>query len=475
MDKTFQEENNELLEFILSNCFYQHWMNPNPKDAQFGMRMLELNLTASCNQKCKYCYLTMHGDQLYPRELRNKDKIISNLKLLVDYYLEKGYHPGRIDFFSGEIWGTALGNEAFDVIYDAIANRKWGVNYIMIPSNMSFLLDREKRKTIEDYIAAFKKIGVRLTFSGSIDGKYLEEENRPFNNDSNNVFKNSDDWYNFLFNWCKKYSFAFHPMVAANGIEKWKDNYLWWNKMFEKFGLDPVDYGMYLEVRNDDWSLDKIYGYVDFLNYMMDYDFENIYNKRIDKFFEATVPKNHSAGYCPYMLLDNGIGWGCGIDKTIIVRVGDLAIGPCHRTCYEQFIYGHYDIQDNKIIGVKASNVQLANFVFMGSTHSMGKCNNCPIMRYCLRGCLGAQFEYTGEILQPIDSVCNELKAKTIFLYLKYKQLEFFDLAKSKRYQYQEQLLSGFEKKCMLLKKGEPKLWNYWEQKIQKILQASMN
>lgn len=466
MGKTFQEENNDLLEYILDTAFYSEWKDDNYNSP----KSLELNISPNCNQNCKYCYLVKYKDSIYPKEIRDQDTIIKNMNLILNYLIERDIHPKRIDIFSGEIWNTSLGKKSLECIYDAIKNRGLKSNYIMIPSNMSFLMDSETKEFIENMIDKFKEIKVQLVFSVSVDGKILEEENRPFLQKRNNQFKSDDTWYDFLFSWCKKQEFAFHPMVAASGIEKWIDNYKWWNQMYKKFDMDPYNYGMYLEVRNDDWTLEKIHEYLKFLNFMMDYDYKNYVDSNLDNFISEAIPEENQKGYFPYVILDQGKYWGCGVDTMLIVRLGDLAIGPCHRTSYKQFIYGNYEVKNGKIIGLHAENIQLANMVLLGSIHGLSKCGTCIVRRHCLRGCLGAQFESTGEILQPIDSVCRFMKARIMFLYLKYKNIGAYSNAILSKFPKAKMELIAMEAECKKLKKGEQSLWKFWEPKIMNII-----
>jgi len=38
------------------------------------------------------------------------------------------------------------------------------------------------------------------------------------------------------------------------------------------------------------------------------------------------------------------------------VRLGDLAICPCHRQAYDEYLYGHFVVENNRITGIKANN-----------------------------------------------------------------------------------------------------------------------
>ena len=94
----------------------------------------------------------------------------------------------------------------------------------MIPSNCSFCLDEEKTQHLQYYIDKFKNIGCPLVFSISVDGKPIEEQARPLN--SGKV--KDDDFYERLFTFAKHNNFLFHPMVAASDVNKWIENYQWW-------------------------------------------------------------------------------------------------------------------------------------------------------------------------------------------------------------------------------------------------------
>lgn len=465
----YEKENEALLQDILEDSFYKGFREP--ALARQVDNSLELNITASCNQKCEYCYLAKYGDEIYPVELRDPNKITENLKLLIAYFLKNEMHPRYIDIFSGEIWGSALADECFSIILTAIKTG-WKIESIMVPSNMSFLLSEKKTKNIKSWIEAYKQIGCRLSFSASVDGYMLEAEQRSFINEEQNKSRTME-FYDKLFTWCKKYAFAFHPMVAAYGIEKWVDNYKWWQDMFTKYELNPFEYGMYLEVRNNDWTVEKIGYYLDFVNYMIDHTFNTLMNGDMEQFaLDVVHPLNdRNRGYFPYVLVNDGNTYNCTINTALIVRLGDLAIGPCHRTHYDKFIYGRYRVEDGEIVGLDANNIQMANLILNQTNKGLMKCNKCPISYHCMRGCLGSQYENTGEILQPCESVCWLLKARIIFLYFKYKKMGVFDYIYASGKSNKISFLKNLEDDLLLLKEGEPNLWKYWETVIKQKIQ----
>ena len=107
----------------------------------------------------------------------------------------------------------------------------------------------------------------------------------------------------------------------------------------------------------------------------------------------------------------------------ICVRLGDLALCPCHRTSYDKYLFGKYIVENDEIVGVKANNVQLASAIYITNALIKPKCNECPIAMMCLKGCLGCQYENTNDIFYPVESVCNLLKVTLLFLHLKFQKM----------------------------------------------------
>lgn len=425
----YQKENDQLLKFILNERFFKIFKNPEHEKNNRESTIVELNITSECNLKCEYCYLAKYGDKLYPPEIRKQENICNNLKILLEYFEEQEYKISAFDLFSGEIWGLPLGNKVLDLLYDY---KKRGAYYttIMIPSNCCFILNDDRLKKVEEYIEIFDKVGVRLCFSASVDGLIIEEKTRPFKNITQEK-RTEENFYNKLFDFCLKYGYGYHPMVSASGIEYWIENFNWWMKKFREYKLE-MNAIMLLEVRNDDWTDDKIKELLKFLNYVIDFSKVNIYyNDLLAMAYDVfTIPEKR--------MIDNYYNIGlriecnrptCSISRSLVIRLGDLAIGPCHRTCYDKFLYGFFEVQDNKIVDIKAENVQLAWKIYScDTTTGFPQCDVCKIKEFCMKGCFGAQLEATNDLLYPCPSVCKMFKAKNQFLYNKYKKMNLLNI-----------------------------------------------
>ena len=84
----FQKEQNELLEYLVKNVFLNKFEKAKDTNLFIGDTPgIEFYITSVCNQKCSYCYLVKHGDELYPKEIRDKDTIIRNMERVFEYLL----------------------------------------------------------------------------------------------------------------------------------------------------------------------------------------------------------------------------------------------------------------------------------------------------------------------------------------------------------------------------------------------------
>lgn len=430
---TFEQENNLILNNVIENCFIKTWKkNPQNRSRHEMMLSLELFITSECNQTCSYCYLCQHGKDLYPIEYRNKEMIFNNLKLILNYCSDQNLKFNRIDLFSGEIWGTDFGNSILDLILEYIQQKKLICKNVTIPTNFSFLLNEKSKKIMFNYVKEFNACKVRLNLSCSNDGYFIDLKTRPLNNASDFEFeKGTKDYYDQLFKFSKEIGCGFHPMVAAHGIEYWKENFKWWiDNLLEK-GFNPLDCIMFLEVRNDDWTDEKIIKYLEYLNFSCDYILEKVfstYDNPLQAFslwvHNLDRDQNKSSHYTPLRIVDANEQISCSAPRSLSIRLGDLAIIPCHRTCYNENIFGYCEVQDEKIVGfTKAKNIQLLNNIYLSSTTTIAECGGCKYRYFCTKGCLGAQLESNNELLYPCETVCNLYKARIVFLYYKYSKI----------------------------------------------------
>jgi radical SAM protein with 4Fe4S-binding SPASM domain len=73
----------------------------------------------------------------------------------------------------------------------------------------------------------------------------------------------------------------------------------------------------------------------------------------------------------------------------LCVRVGDLAIVPCHQVSYDKFLFGQYIVKNHKIIDTKAKNISFMSAWYKTNRTTKPKCDLCPLSPICLKGCFG--------------------------------------------------------------------------------------
>lgn len=265
MSKNFQTEQNELMENLVFNLTYPRFSTSTPHREI----ALELFITSDCNKRCEYCYLQKYKHDLYPQQFNNPDMIRKNCQILLNHFLEKNIKVPSIDIFSGEI--IEDGDLWFDVmeIVKEASDKGLDVKKMLIPTNASFLTNDAVCERVENLIKDFQEHGIRITLSFSDDGGLLDEINRPLTTGEK---QNKEKFYERAKYFSRKYYFGFHPMVNAHSIEKWVDNFNWWIEYTQD--LPPSDAlctAMFLEVRNDEWTDDKIEHYLKFLKRVMEY------------------------------------------------------------------------------------------------------------------------------------------------------------------------------------------------------------
>ena len=429
---TFQQENNLLLKNILEERFFKHWRQPydaTEKTLQ-SEASLELYLTSLCDQHCEYCYLVKYPD-LYPAEVNKPEIIKKNLKILYNWIIENNFYIPQIDFFTGEIWASKFGWDVLEITLDALA-RGAKLPYFLVPSNCSFCLSEEKTMKIQHYIEEFKKYGSCLQFSISIDGKILDNESRPLVN--TNLIK-TDEYYERIFLFAQHNNFKFHPMVAANSVHKWIENYKWWEQELAKYPpLHPADI-MMLEVRNNNWGQESMDAYNAFMKFLIDNDIQKFSNIEtfIENIFNFRQDIRINDAYVPYWPSESITFAPCTIPSQLTVRVGDLSLPPCHRTAYNKLLYGRFITQDNKIIDIEANNVYTAQRILLGNTKTVSfKCDGCVLNDYCLKGCFGEQWEDNADPFMPSTNVCWFFEEKWKFLVGYFYDLGIVKICKEK-------------------------------------------
>lgn len=304
---------------------------------------------------------------------------------------------------------------------------------IVIPCNMSFCEDDEKIEKVKYYYNLFQKIGVTIYFSYSTDGKYAtdirEQKYVP------------DEFFDKVFALCQEMNWGVHPMISYESIDNIINNYEWFKGIFNRYRLNngsSIPY--FLEVRNDGWNEESLEKYQKFLQYYVNDMFHMHCNSNLEVLFNEHLrifSKNERNSYTLtgsehklhnllIMSINNIVSCNIGTFD-LCINMGDLSLLPCHRTAYPELRGGEFHIENDKITGIKAyeSYNSYLNLIYFNGNYRPG-CVTCDYNVFCMKGCLGAQYEKFGDPNIPILSVCTLLKTKLNTLMNYYHSIGLF-------------------------------------------------
>lgn len=446
------EEKELLLEYLNHIAFPQFRYGATPP----VIESIELIIRPECNQKCQYCYITNHGDELYPKEERlDKKQILSNLNAILDYiYHQKKNIVKDIQLFAGDLLYDDLICDILDLLYKYLyeSYSQWAQIYqkiravIVIPTNFhGFVKNDELYEKMKDYIKKMNDIDISLCFSCSTDGKYAVSAREQM------VF--DDEYWTEYFERAFQLNSGYHPMVSAETIENSIENFDWWIENLERvyFHEHLNDRPCFkprmpfmLEVRNDNWTDEKIEYYLKFLEHIIQWRL-SLVNNNIEKFAKSLYydeqhdPQQQIPDYDIIRIKafagSNVERLGCGLQRDIILNIQNLTIVPCHRLAYKQFLGGKFITDENNlIIDVIPYNISQYLTLKYFKQQVLPKCESCENKYFCLRGCIGSQYEYSGELYYPIPCVCKLFKAKTDYLIKTYSELGIFKTAAKNNY-----------------------------------------
>ena len=396
---THKEENDILFNGFLEKYFFEPF--------RCGQRSLELIVSPLCCHKCSYCYLVEHASDLFSHCDCSAANILANLDKVLDWSYQNNFRC-NIDLFSGELFAQEVGYQICERIYsfykDKPADRR--IPSIVIPTNFSFICSEECTARVERIIDDFADIGINVYLSASFDGKHMEA-NRPYAHNLDFEFSElySDEYYDRLFRFSKKHGFGFHPMLYFDGIDKWKDNFDWFQSMFAKYDI-PWHNIYLLQVRNDGWTPETNRSLYDFIDYITQFAYKKC-GKDAEHFVEFLGQSQHGFNILsePFAQHDRGIG--CGLQNSFGIRLPDLAHFPCHRTMYPDLKIGGLAPDGDGFLRYQTEDAELGLTVYGFSTRTQPLCIKCPINRVCIGGCLGSQFEINKDLFSPIHSVCQ--------------------------------------------------------------------
>ena len=409
MSVTMKQENDAVVKSFLNRTFLAAWKNQKYAEEEEGMYQnyssLELQVNGNCDLKCKYCYYAKYKEDLYPSKIAGKSNVLDNLDKLLRWLKKNDYYP-KIELFSGEMFFQEVGFQAFERVIDWQIENKI-CSPIVVPTNYSFIFDEEKIARVESLIEKAKAENIRIFLSCSVDGKYCDD-NRPFVNGK----VRDDAYYDRMFEFAKKWNFGFHPMIYSDNIEKWKDNWEWFQSKMKDYDI-PFTNIYLLEVRNKEWTKKQLNEYYKFIRYLVDWTYKLSQQLGVEK-DQFPVFAHENKLFNLFNLFSTiSRGLGCSMQSTVQLRLGDLTTSVCHRAAYKPHnLWKFVTDETGEISDIEAIN---HNMVFAAASYDFKNspfCNYCTIRELCSGQCLGSMFETTSDPFVPIPTVCALEHAK---------------------------------------------------------------
>lgn len=309
-----KSEDSIVLDNVISNYYFNDMPSVNEKT-------LELFIDSDCNLKCSYCYIVKHKKELSP-DTSDKSKIIKNVDDILNFV--KARVDGRfpLDIFSGEFFALPYWEKVFDVIL----THSGSISYITIPTNMTFIANDKATASVQRYMDDFRSRGVEIYLSASTEGYVLEDATRKLVNKDEII--RDIAYFDKLFSFCNKNGVGFHPMVSSFNIEKWPENYDWFMIMYKKYNYFGAKYDflsgpMMLEVRDDDWTNEKIESYLKFLNHVIHRKIDMIKTDKELELFIKTIFYESMSTYSNISIMNHSgdlKGISCAIQNHLAVR-----------------------------------------------------------------------------------------------------------------------------------------------------------
>lgn len=417
---SYKDENDVLFNSMMDTYFLQQF-----KESQYN-RHLELIISPKCNLGCKYCYVNRYYPSVFKMNKNDEETVLNNLRQILDWYTKNKFIC-NLEIFSGEPFAQEIGFKALEVIYDHFKDKELKPSKILVPSNFTFLHSSALESRVTELIDKFALAGISLILSCSYDGALCQSDRpKKIDLDLPIEFLPQEEFEDKLFRFCKKNTFMFHPMLYYDTIDKWKDNFDWYQSRFKKYNFD-YDSLYLLAVRNEGWTTQNCADLYNFIKYIIKDSWEH-YHKDFDKYYYFLFNgPGRGFNILSSYLINNGHGATCTIQSDLSVKLLDLTIYPCHRHLYPNMKFGTF--RDGKFVDC---NPALAAAYWGHNKNESFQCIDCPININCGGQCLGACYETNLNSFNPINNVC-----KVHFYTLKgiidgFKEIGIYDRLKAK-------------------------------------------
>lgn len=406
MSKEYEREDIQFLNDILTRNYYNTFKTTKEKTIEFV-------LNHTCYNNCSYCYLSSLNN-IYPKNNNSNQELLNNFSAFINWYIENNF-IADIELV-GNQWLYDLKNSSqiFDILYTSYNNTKFKPKNIIIRSDMKFINQNEIILMIEKYLQDFNNIDINIKIIGYLNGKFCD----------NNIY--TDEEYEKIFNFIKNNKGEIQTTITPFNVNYWIENFKWWVSNFKT--QDVLKLVHITEETSDKWEGINLINLISFLDFQSDYFIEH-YDK--DFLLKLIFNNQQKINFTNCSLKNNQIlsniqqFRNCNFHNSLTIDVLNANIITCPKINYEDFVIGHFNIENNKVIQCIPQNIELIILNTHLKRSSTPHCETCMYIDFCDGFCYGKSFDISYNIIIPILENCKMIYGKINFLIYKYYVLNY--------------------------------------------------
>lgn len=401
MLEEYEKEDIELLNDILTRNYYNIFKTSSEK-------ILEFILNYTCSNNCSYCYLNSL-DNIYPNNNCSNKNLLNNFQAFISWYIDNNFITD-IELIGNQwIYDSTINLQIFNILYTTYKNSNYKPKNIIIRSDMKFINQNDIYDLIQAYIQKFNDINIHIKFIGYLNGKFCD----------NNLY--DDNEYQKIFHFIKNNNGKIQTTITPSNINNWISNFKWW---ISSFNTEDVLKLVYInEETSSEWNGINLINLFSFLDFQSDYFIEKYSN---DFLLKLIFNNQNNISFTNCSLKNNQILSNqkqfkkCNFHQALTIDILNANIITCPKINYQDFVIGHFKIEDKKIISCLPKNIELIILNSHLKRSSTPHCETCIYLDLCDGFCYGKSFDTNYSIIIPVLENCKMIYGKNNFLIYKY-------------------------------------------------------
>lgn len=388
-----------LLQDILDRNYFSFFRTGNNKNIEFI-------LSNQCSNNCENCYMNLDSEIYKGQEIfvPTKTNKFINLMNLIDWYINNEF---KCDIFLR----GCIEEESIDIIeiFQNIKNKFINTDYY--PQNIYIYTKIKDIPLLNKIKLIFANTNINIIYIILINGYYCD----------NNLYL--EEYYDNIIDFIKNNNCLIKSEINSNNIINWIKNYKWW---IIKLGFDNLSKLFIEEILNNNWDLESIQNYLNFLDFQVDFLSQNL-NNFPDYIFQNKLNFTTIQILDQEILTNKNYYQNCSFHNNLAIDISTLKMPICHKLNYPIYHIGEF-LQDGKNLIINPINIAALVTKAHLKRSSTPHCEYCTYLNLCEKTCYGENFKVSYNLLCPIKNSCNLIKSKYNFLFYKYNLMNLLNL-----------------------------------------------